>query len=61
MPRTSGFRLLGVVFGQFDVEDLALPHPANPGKAEASQGAFNGLALRIEHAGLEGNGNTRDA
>src|SRR4051812_17271111 len=42
---------------QIDIDDLALPHFAHLGKAEAVQRMANGLTLRIEHAALQSDEN----
>src|SRR6185312_3984026 len=52
-----GFRLRLVGAGKFDVEHLALPDAGDAIDAERFQRAFDGLALRIENAGLESYGN----
>src|SRR5690606_31123472 len=54
--RTSGF-LVGSINNE--VENLALPNAANPGKSEALQRSFNGLSLWVQHASLEGDNYTR--
>ena len=44
---------------QLDVEHLALAHAGDAIDAERFQRAFNGLALWIENAGLQRNGDAR--
>src|SRR5580692_2068615 len=44
---------------ELDVEDLALTDAGDAIDAERFQRAFDGLALRVENAGLEGDGNAR--
>src|SRR6187200_2634756 len=51
-----GFSLGLVGAVQHHVEDLALAHRADAGKAERAERALDCLALRVEHAGLESNG-----
>src|SRR5215469_3981003 len=41
---------------EFDVEHLALAHARHAGDAERLEGAFDRLALGVEHARLEGDG-----
>src|SRR3954452_10566795 len=49
---------LGLVgAGKFDVEHLALTHAGDAVNAERFQRAFDGLALWIENAGFQRNGN----
>src|SRR5262249_11670057 len=43
----------------FDVEHLALPHARHAGNAERLERAFDRLALGIEDAGFERDGDTR--
>src|SRR5690606_38714927 len=50
--------LLPVVAGDLDVEYFPLPNRADAFEAEAGQGMFNGLALRVQYAVLQGNGDT---
>ena len=51
---------LGLVGGrQLDIEDLALAHPGDAVHAKRFEGAFDGLALWVENAVLEGHGDTR--
>src|SRR6185437_14469853 len=47
--------LVGIAFFEIDLDVLALPNVADAGYSKALDGAFDGLALRIEHAVLEGN------
>src|SRR5690606_6190869 len=51
-----GFRLGLVRLLQLDVEHLALADRADAAEAEAGEGMLDGLALRVEHAVLEGDG-----
>src|SRR4051794_17654046 len=44
---------------QLDVEHLALPHALDASDAERLQRPLDGLALRIEDAGLQGDGDAR--
>ena len=44
-------------FGQLDIEDLALADRRNTGEAEGSQGTLDGLTLRVEDAGFQGDRN----
>src|ERR1700684_1509429 len=55
--RRLGLGLVGA--GQFDIEHLALAHAGDAIDAERFQRAFDGVALRIENAGLECNGDAR--
>src|ERR1700676_3756894 len=41
----------------FDVEEFSLPHRGDSGMSQAVERAPDGLALRVEHGGLEGNEN----
>ena len=43
----------------FDVEDLALPYTVDAGHVERAQRALDRLALRIENARLERDGDAR--
>src|SRR6202522_1270734 len=54
--RGFGFGLVGA--RQFDIEHLALADAGDAIDAERLQRAFDGLALRIEDAGLQRNGDT---
>src|SRR5258705_816106 len=52
--------LLGRLFARsagsvLDVEEFSLPHSGDGGMSQAVERAPNGLALRVEHGGLEGN------
>ena len=53
--RTRG-SLVGSLKGH--IKDLALTHRADIAETEAGQSAFDGLPLRIEHTGLEGDNDT---
>src|ERR1700750_2396263 len=52
-----GFGLVGA--GELDVEHLALAHTGDAADAERFERALDRLALRIEDAGLEGDGDAR--
>src|SRR3954469_15135784 len=52
--RRLGVGLVGA--GQFDVEHLALAHTGHAIDAERFKRPFDGLALRIENAGFESDG-----
>src|ERR1700732_4807134 len=54
LERRLGARLIGAV--DLDVEHLALPDAGGAGDAERLERAFDRLALGIEHARLEGDG-----
>src|SRR5262249_41905381 len=53
------FRAGAIGARQFDIEHLALPDAGDAVDAQRSQRAFDGLALRIEDARLERNGDAR--
>src|SRR5262245_9599865 len=48
-----------VALGKLDVEDLALADAAHAGEAERGERALDRLALRIEDARFEGDGDAR--
>ncbi len=52
-------RLGFLALGQFEIDDLALAHFADCGEAEPVQRMADGLALRVEHAILQGDENAR--
>src|SRR5262245_35165556 len=54
-----GLRRLAVAALDLDVEHLALPHARHAGDAKRLERALDRLALGIEDAGLEGDGNAR--
>src|SRR6516165_1304823 len=56
LERGLGARLIGAV--DLDIEHLALPHARDAGDAERLERTFDRLALRVEHARLEGDGDT---
>src|SRR4051812_24532765 len=47
-----------VIALKLDVEHLALAHAGDAGNAERFQRTFDGLALRVENAGFERDGDT---
>src|SRR5258708_4689453 len=54
-----GFGLRGVSLGELDVENLALAHAGHAGETEGGERALDCLALRIEHARFERDGDPR--
>ena len=50
-----GFKRRGGIGGsvQIELDQLADPGIGHPGPAQPVQGTFDGLALDVEHAGLE--------
>ena len=56
-----GARAGRIAFGDFDLDILALTDTINRAEAERMQRALDRLALRIEHAGLRRDGDTRFA
>ena len=54
----QGLGLGAIAALDFDVEHLALAHAGDPGQPERAQRAFDGLALRVENAGFQGDGDT---
>ena len=54
-----GFRAGAIGAFDFDVEDFALADAGDTADAERLQGALNGLALRIEDAGFQRDGDAR--
>src|SRR5688572_7031324 len=46
----------GIAVAELDVEHLALPYGADAGKAQRPERSLDGLALWVEDAGLESNG-----
>ena len=50
MRPSVGLGLRRVGRGELDVEDLALADAADAAEAERGEGAFDGLALRVEDA-----------
>src|SRR5258707_14617147 len=55
----GGFGAALVRADDLDVEHLALAHAGDAADAERFEGALDRLALRIEDAGLEGDGDAR--
>src|SRR5512135_3076910 len=51
LERRLGAGAVGTL--DLDIEDLALAHAGNPVDAQRAQRAFDGLALRVENAGLQ--------